>query len=69
MIAHLKSNIAGNSSIFTDDLLKWIDDLNNFGIIIPIDKITMPLSIEDYLNKAHEFDMWVMEEIAYKINK
>jgi hypothetical protein len=55
MVAHLKANIAGNSAQFTDSLLIWISKLKELDIIIPIDKINMPNSIDELSEVARAF--------------
>jgi hypothetical protein len=55
MTAHMKANIAGNSAQFTESLLRWISELDNLKIIIPIEKIKMPKSIDEFIEMARSF--------------
>ena len=61
MIAHLRANIAGNSGRFTEDLSRWIDELNRNEIIIPKEKINMPKTIDDFFKQARAFESWVIQ--------
>lgn len=55
MVAHLKCNLAGNASQFTESLLRWVSELKEFNIIVPIEKIKMPNSIDEFIDMARSF--------------
>ncbi len=55
MVAHLKSIIAGNSLDFKEVVHRWISELKGLNIFMPIEKIKMPNSIDEFIEIARSF--------------
>ncbi|MEO6836803.1 MAG: hypothetical protein ABI185_00340 [Ginsengibacter sp.] len=53
--AHLKANVAANRKKLTADILEWIFELTETGILIPLENINMPKSNAEFLEVANEF--------------
>ena len=64
LLAHLKANIAGNTASFTGDQLLWFKKLDDAGILLPIEEIGMPDSIDDLLVQVRAFERSIMQRTA-----
>jgi hypothetical protein len=64
MLAHTKSNIAGNTSTFTPEMGRWIVKLRETGILLPVEQVTMPKSPDEMRQQIREFELWSMRNPA-----
>jgi hypothetical protein len=61
VVTHMRGNVAGNTGIFSSDLLQFALRLRELGILLPIDQIQMPTSPDVLMQQAREFEHWVVE--------
>ena len=64
LFAHVKANIAGNTSTLSGEQLLLLKKLRDLQILFPIDQIKMPNSIDDLFSQAHAFDLSVIRQLA-----
>ena len=55
LASHTEANIAGNTSTLTGDMISTWDRLQRAGIMLPIDQISMPASLEELRATASDY--------------
>ena len=58
---NMLGNVAGNSGVFSAEMLQSAVKLRERGILLPIEQIRMPVTPEDLAQQAREFEQWVIE--------
>ena len=50
----------------TPELLEWLVKMKDFGILLPDEQIDCdwPSSMDDFMRKAREFEMWVLHQLS-----
>ena len=62
VLTHSLANLSANTCAITPDMLKSWVKLTDLGILLPIEKISMPSSLDELVQQATKFQAWVAEE-------
>jgi hypothetical protein len=55
LASHTLANIAGGTGTITGEMIRAWDKLDKLGVMLPIEKVRMPKSLEDLRHQAGEF--------------
>lgn len=61
-LAHTKFNIAGKTGTLTPQMILWLKKMEQLGILIPIDQIVLPPTIDEMKIQVANFQMWVQSQ-------
>jgi hypothetical protein len=64
MLTHTKCNIAGNTGVFSPEMLRWVAKLREVGILLPVEEVTLPTSLDEMRQQIREFELWSMRNPA-----
>jgi len=56
VFTHMLGNVAGNGGTFSAEMLDSAVMLRQFGILLPVEQVQMPISPEELVRQAREFE-------------